>query len=185
MTPLPDAARFFVALPEHAHKAYSESELRQLYGERAIKRDTLIAPVNTTDWKKLAAVFPDWTPLRPVGEVIAPPAAPVSKEPQQPPFLPKHHPLSTGAMILAVLSISILILSLASYQRRETTILWSGEAVFMMKASVVTALLAVGLGIAGGAASRQDAILAALNWQITRRDSIAAKTSEAASPEEK
>ncbi len=181
MTPLPDAARFFVALPEHAHKAYTEAELRQLYGERAIKRDTLIAPVNTTDWKPLGKVFADITtaqikPATPAATgggdtpTIAHFVSPGPSAPDGVPFQASQNQSGCGAILFGTLAATLLGAGfLIGVGSRGSSIVISPVGFMLFTSAGFCVLMATMFGMAEAAAARQEAILAALNKLIAQQ----------------
>lgn len=181
MTPLPDAARYFVALPEHAHKAYTETELRQLFETRSIKRDTLIAPVNTRDWKRLGEVFADFTTAQPkpatpavTGGGDTPTIAHfVSPGPSAPDGVtfPVSQNQSGGVVPLFGILAAILLIvgSVSGVATRGSTFVITPGGFMLFAAAGFCVLIATMVGLAEAAAARQEAILAALNKLVAQQ----------------
>ena len=59
MSPPPSPDRYFIALPDKRGQTFTREELFQLLTERRLSPRVMVAPVNTSDWKKLRDLFPD------------------------------------------------------------------------------------------------------------------------------
>lgn len=172
MIPPPSPDRYFVALPARRGQTFTRDELFQLLKERKLSPRVMVAPVNTSDWKKLHDLFPEWSP--PAARPVEPPAPPgeVASQPWQeapePPFRSKENGFDLIAFLMMGLGVICLFAGLAGCTAKR-----SGEIVFgnmLFNLGLWLLLVAVFLKVLARILASNEASVRALNHLISLQE---------------